>query len=306
MGGVIPSDRKDRIDSGVRPLAKPEDIPLVVDLDGTLILSDILVESAFELLGRKPYLIFILIGVLFSKGKAGLKSFLAARSEINVVDLPYNQEVISIIRQARNDGRSVYLASASHEKHVSAIADHLGLFDGWYATDGKTNLAGSRKRDILVGRFGEGGFDYIGNASVDLKIWADAHNSIGINVPAGVQARLKRHSPDAVCIETRPPRIKTWIRMLRIHQWAKNGLVFLPLLTSQSFSPGSVLLSVAAFFAFSFTASSIYIINDAVDLDADRQHPSKKFRPLAAGTLPILSTVMAVPVMPASLSYKRK
>ena len=269
----------------------------MVDVDGTLILTDILVESAFELLGRKPYLIFIMLGVLLSKGKAGLKTYLAARSDIDVAHLPYNEEVLSIIQQARSDGRPVYLASASHEKHVGAIADHLGLFDGWFATDDTTNLAGSRKRDVLVDRFGDRGFDYIGNASADLRIWADARKNIGVNMPSGVKARLKRRSPDAVCIETRPPRFKTWIKMLRIHQWAKNGLVFLPLLTSQNFNVESILLSVGAFFAFSFTASSIYIINDAVDIDADRQHPSKKFRPLAAGTLPIISALMAVPVM---------
>lgn len=281
----------------VTALAKHADVPLVVDLDGTLIFTDILAESAFGLLGRNPFLIFIMIGVLITKGKVGLKTYLADRSEIDIAHLPYNDEVLALIKAARDDERPVYLASASHEKYVSAISDHLGIFDGWYATDDQTNLAGSEKRDKLVDEFGANGFDYIGNAAPDLIIWESARESICVNAPAGVKKRLKKRSSDALCIETRPSRIKTWIKLLRVHQWSKNGLVFVPLIMSQSVQSQSLLLAVGAFFAFSFTASSIYIINDAVDLDSDRQHPTKKSRPLAAGTLPIMSAIMAVPVM---------
>lgn len=297
MSGAKEAELDVRVFSGVSPLTTAAVVPLVVDLDGTLIRTDVLLESIFGLLGRKPYLIFIMLGVLFSKGKAGLKAYLAARSDIDIPHLPYNDEVISIIRQARVDGRSVYLASASHEKYVSAISDHLGLFDGWFATDEKTNLSGSKKRQILVSRFGEGGFDYIGNEAVDLKVWAHAHKAIAVDAPSGVRSRLKKLAPESVFVQTSAPTIKTWIKLLRVHQWAKNGLIFVPLLTSQNFGFGSLFLSVSAFFAFSIMASSIYIINDAVDLDADRQHPSKKFRPLASGTLPIGSAVMAAPVM---------
>ncbi|MEM5518140.1 UbiA family prenyltransferase [Henriciella sp. AS95] len=271
--------------------------PLIVDLDGTLIRSDILVESAFALLGKNPFAIFSLVTTLFGKGKAGLKNYVADRSDIDIAHLPYEEEVLAVIRQARDEGRAVYLASASHEKYVGAIADHLGLFDGWFATNDKTNLSGSAKRQLLVDKFGAGGFDYIGNEAVDLKVWADAHDAIAVNPPSSVKSKLKKRSPQATIIETLPSRLKTWIKMLRVHQWAKNGLVMVPLLTSQNFDVQSVLLGIGAFFAFSLTASSIYIINDAVDIDADRQHPSKKFRPLAAGTMPILSAVMAIPVM---------
>ena len=188
-----------------RSVKKSADAPLVVDLDGTLIFTDILIESAFALLGRNPFLIFAMLGVLFSKGKAGLKAYLADRADIDVTLLPFDEEVISIIRQAREDGRSVYLASASHEKYVGAIADHLGLFDGWCATNDETNLAGSKKRDLLVKEFGANAFDYIGNDAVDLKIWAESRKSISVNAPRRVEARLKKSSQDVEIIKTRPP-----------------------------------------------------------------------------------------------------
>lgn len=286
-----------RADGAVEPYPTPDKVPLIVDLDGTLMRSDILVETAFELLGRKPYLVFTLFFVLLSKGKAGLKSFIAARSDIDIPHLPYTEEVVSIIEQARAEGRPVYLASASHEKYVSAVADHLGTFTGWFATNEETNLSGSRKRKLLVDQFGRGGFDYIGNEAVDLKVWSDARRAIAVNAPSSVKAKLKRSGKEFDCVDNMPPRLKTWIKMMRVHQWAKNGLIFVPLLSSQSFDVPSILLALGAFVTFSLTASSIYIVNDAVDIDADRQHPTKKKRPLAAGTLPILSAVTAVPVM---------
>jgi len=177
-----------RADGAVEPYATPDKVPLIVDLDGTLMRSDILVETAFELLGRKPYLVFTLFFVLLSKGKAGLKSFIAARSDIDIPHLPYTEEVVSIIEQARAEGRPVYLASASHEKYVSAVADHLGTFTGWFATNEETNLSGSRKRKLLVDQFGRDGFDYIGNEAIDLKVWSDARRAIAVNAPSSVKA----------------------------------------------------------------------------------------------------------------------
>lgn len=275
---------------------KPDSTPLVVDLDGTLIRSDILIESAFAALGRNPAAVFGMLGALF-RGKAALKAHIAAQSEIDIVHLPYDPDVLAIIQAARNEGRAVYLASATHKKYVAAIAEHLGVFDGWFASDDTVNLSGSRKAAVLIEQFGPRGFDYIGNDAIDLKIWSEARQSIAVNPASGVKSRLKALSPDAQILHTLPPQLKAWIKLLRVHQWAKNGLVMVPLLTAQQFSLTSITQAIGAFFAFSLAASSIYIINDLVDLDADRQHPSKKRRPLAAGTVPILPAVIAAPAL---------
>ncbi|MEM9964500.1 MAG: haloacid dehalogenase-like hydrolase, partial [Asticcacaulis sp.] len=134
---------------------KPDSTPLVVDLDGTLIRSDILIESAFAALGRNPAAVFGMLGALF-RGKATLKAHIAAQSEIDIVHLPYDPDVLAIIQAARNEGRAVYLASATHKKYVAAIAEHLGMFDGWFASDDTVNLSGSRKAAVLIEQFGGG------------------------------------------------------------------------------------------------------------------------------------------------------
>ncbi|MFN3213575.1 MAG: UbiA family prenyltransferase [Henriciella sp.] len=297
MGSDLESSTENVENSGAERAANDDKTPLVVDLDGTLIDSDILVESAFALLGKSPLSIFALIFVLLTQGKAALKSYIADRSEIDVSVLPYNQAVLSLLQQAHADDRPLYLASASHKKYVKAVAEHLDIFADWFATGSDTNLSGDAKRDLLMEQCGEAGFDYIGNASADLSIWAVAQQCICVNASSSVKARLKTLSPTASYIETKPPRLRTWIKLLRIHQWAKNCLVFVPLVTSQAIYSSSVLYSIGAFFTFSLTASSIYIINDAIDLDADRKHPSKKGRPLAAGTISVFSAMLAVPAL---------
>ncbi|GGZ30550.1 UbiA family prenyltransferase [Asticcacaulis endophyticus] len=270
--------------------------PLVVDLDGTLVKSDLLIESAFAALGNNPASLFGMLGA-YLRGKPALKSYIAERTDIDVAHLPYDGEVLALIQQARNDGREVYLASATHKKYVEAVANHLGVFTGWFASDETINLSGSKKAARLVAEFGEKGFDYIGNDAIDLKVWPQARECIAVNAPGAVRSKLKKISPNAVVLKTLPKQGKAWIKLLRVHQWAKNGLVMVPVLTSQSFSVTSITQAVAAFFAFSLAASSIYIINDLVDIDADRQHPSKKRRPLAAGTVPILPAMIAAPIL---------
>jgi phosphoserine phosphatase len=161
--------------------------PLVVDLDGTLIASDLLIETAFSELGRRPHSLVDMIRAL-SRGKAALKHRLAEPAEFDPATLPYDPEVLGIIERARAEGRPVYLASASHERLVERIADHLGFFNGWFATNETTNLAGIRKAERLVEAFGERGFDYVGNDAADLPVWEKAAKAIAIRTPPGCGA----------------------------------------------------------------------------------------------------------------------
>jgi 4-hydroxybenzoate polyprenyltransferase/phosphoserine phosphatase len=265
--------------------------PLVVDLDGTLVLSDLLVETAFAHVGADPLRVFGLIQEL-TRGKAALKARIAADTAIAAAHLPYNEAVLTLVNEAREGGRPVYLASASNERYVRAVAEHLGLFNGWLASTDSENLSSSTKARRLVETFGEKGFDYVGNDRADLAVWMVARRRIAVHPAVAVRAELLTLDPEAVVLEPTGGNLRAWIKLLRVHQWAKNALVLVPLLTAQRFDFVSIEKAIGAFLAFSLAASAVYVLNDLVDLDADRKHPSKKRRPLAAGTVPILKALV--------------
>jgi len=270
--------------------------PLVVDLDGTLVRSDLLVESVFAHLGHNPFRVAGLLSAIW-RGRAALKAEIAAKTEIDVSRLPYDEDVVSLIRQRRAIGNQVYLASASNERYVQAVADHLGLFDGWFASNDHENLSSGSKARRLVEAFGESGFDYVGNGRADLGVWPVACRCIAVRVSPTVRSKLIDMRPDATVVEDPNSRTRAWTKLLRVHQWAKNALVFVPLVTAQRFDLVAFGRAIGAFLAFSLAASAVYIINDLVDLDADRKHPSKRHRPLAAGAVPITGAMVLIPVL---------
>jgi 4-hydroxybenzoate polyprenyltransferase/phosphoserine phosphatase len=267
-----------------------------VDLDGTLVRSDLLVESAFAHLGRNPLRAVGLLSAI-RRGKAALKAAIAAKTDIDVSHLPYDEDVVSFVRQRRAAGSQVYLASASNERYVQALADHLGLFDGWFASNDNDNLSSGSMAGRLVEAFGEGGFDYVGNGRADLAVWAVARRRIAVRISPTVRSKLMDMDPDATVLEDATGGIHAWIRLLRVHQWAKNALVFVALVTAKRFDLLALGEAIGAFLVFSLAASAMYILNDLVDLDADRKHPSKKRRPLAAGTVPITRAMVLIPAL---------
>lgn len=270
--------------------------PLVVDLDGTLIRSDLLIETGFAALGEDPACLPALARAMF-QGKAALKAAIAARVEIDPAALPYNQDVLDMIHAARAQGRPVHLASGSHETYVAAVAAHLGLFDGWMGSTGACNLTGAAKAERLVERFGRRGFDYIGNDRADLAVWAQADEAVAVGAAPAVRAKLRAMAPRAAFVATDKPSLKVWLKLLRVHQYAKNALVLVPLATSHSFTLSALIAALGALIAFSLTASSVYILNDMVDIAADRGHRTKKNRPLAAGTVPLMQAALLIPLL---------
>jgi 4-hydroxybenzoate polyprenyltransferase/phosphoserine phosphatase len=270
--------------------------PLVVDLDGTLVRSDLLIETAFSELGARPQSVVDMVRALF-QGKAALKHRLAQPVEFDPSILPYDDEVLAYIRRARAEGRPVYLASASNRRLVEAVADHVGLFTGWFASDQENNLAGASKANLLVSHFGLRGFDYIGNDAADLPVWSRAANAIAIRTSSGVARQLAVISPDAEYLSHDRPTWRTWAQLLRVHQYAKNALVFVALLAGHVFELAAFGQAALAFVAFSLCASSVYLLNDLIDLRDDRLHHSKCNRPLACGAIPLIHGVLAVPVL---------
>ena len=271
--------------------------PLIVDLDGTLLRSDMLIESAFAFIRHTPLRSLALLLWLL-KGKANLKARLAAEVSIDVTSLPYDEQVIAFLEQQKAIGRTLVLATASHQDYADAIAIHLSLFDRVLATNGDTNLSASTKRDVLVRGYGDKGFDYIGNSKDDLKVWAAAHRAYLANPEIGVEAAAGELGNVEQVFRTPINPWRAWMKQMRLHQWAKNALLFVPLLASHKIGNVELVFSgLLAFLVFGLCASSVYLLNDLLDLKDDRQHPSKCSRPLACGAVSIKAALLAFPAL---------
>lgn len=270
---------------------------LAVDLDGSLISTDLLWESATQYLAKNPLRAFLLPAML-GKGRAQLKFQLARQIELDVSTLPYRQDVLDWLHAEKSKGRRIVLATASDSLLADAISRHLGIFDEVIASSGTTNLSGDAKREALVSRFGERGFDYVGNTYVDLKVWKSAQRAIIVSPPSGLaESTAKITTVEYIFEVAKPNKLALWARALRLHQWLKNLLIFIPLLTSHRFNELSLFSNaVFAFLAFGLCASSVYLLNDLIDSQDDRLHRSKRKRPFASGDLSILQGWLAVPV----------
>ncbi|WP_186270153.1 UbiA family prenyltransferase [Burkholderia gladioli] len=274
---------------------------LVVDLDGTLIQSDMLVESGLAYLKRWPHRFYRPLLWLLEGGKAGLKQRLAEAAGVDVTSLPYNGTVLEWLRAERSQGRPITLATASASHYANAIAGHLGLFDRTFASDGAVNLSADNKRDALVGAYGDKGFDYVGNSRDDLSAWRAAERAYVVNAPKRIAREAQRNGNVEHVIDTRAGTLRVWAHALRLHQWLKNLLVFVPLFAAhRAGEPTMFWQGLLAFLAFGLCASSVYVLNDLVDLDDDRHHPVKRHRPFASGALSLLSGAIAFPLLLAA------
>jgi 4-hydroxybenzoate polyprenyltransferase len=267
---------------------------LVLDLDGTLCRSDTLHEALVGVAAHRPLELPSVL-VALTQGKAAFKKAVADHCVVPGGLLPYNQDVLDLAHAARAEGRRVVLVSASDQRQVDAVAEHLEIFDEAIGTGGadsaaNVNLGGAHKADLLVARFGEGGFDYAGDRSVDLEVWARARRVITVGADSGLRHKAGALDAQAVHLPGGAGSVaKGLLRAMRPHQWLKNILVFLPMVAAHDTS----LLgqAMAAFVAFCLLASSVYLFNDLVDLQADREHPRKRFRPFAAGDVPVMTGV---------------
>ncbi len=269
------------------------DLPLCVDLDGTLVKSDTLLDAVLLLIRQQPASTLHWLSWL-KKGKAGFKREITTRAIVEVEHLPYNQPLLMFLREERARGRRIFLATAADRGFAELIAAHVGLFDGVLASDGSHNLAGANKLRAFQQRFPEG-FTYIGNAMPDRTLLQASVTPMVANPHAGLQRAMRRDGtvPHRAFTDARPSG-KVLLKAIRLHQWAKNVLVFLPAVLAHDLSPRSLLISLLAFLSVSFCASATYIINDLLDIEADRRHPRKRNRPFAAGDLSPLTGVAVV------------
>lgn len=288
----IPAGHLVQTDSGsIRARLSESMVPLVVDLDGTLTLTDTLVESVIQMARKNPLDVLALPFQLM-RGRAAMKHFVTSRVLISAELLPYRTALLDYLRTERAKGRRLFLATAADSKIAEAVAAHLGLFDGVIASDGIRNLKGAEKLKAIQTTVGDH-FVYAGDSAADIEIWSSAQSAILAAVPGRIEDQLR----PGLHIEQRFPApqfsLKAWLRALRVHQWAKNLLVFTPLLTTFSFLDAHKVLCIsAAFVAFCLVASGTYIVNDVSDLENDRAHPRKRNRPFASGQLSLVAGLL--------------
>jgi len=271
---------------------------LCVDVDGSLLATDLLAESTLLLVKQNP-LHLIMLPVWLLRGRAHLKHEVARRVKLNAAVLPYHAGVLSWLHDERRTGRRIVLATASDQALASRVADHLGLFAAVHASDGRTNLKGPAKSALLVELYGRRGFAYVGNSRADIPIWQQADAAIIVGGNEALATQVAESTPvvrrfDAVSNHA----ARALLRAMRPHQWVKNLLLFVPLVTAHQLTNVTSLgAAVRAFAAMCVASAAVYVVNDLLDLEADRAHASKHTRPFASGRSPIWAGVLLAPAL---------
>ncbi len=269
---------------------------LVVDLDGTLIYSDILYESILQLIISKPIYFFALPFWLLM-GKAFLKMKLAKHVRIDVTNLPFNFELINWLKAQKLNERKLILCTATYSSVADQIASHVGIFDDVLSSNGEVNLSGRDKANLLVQKYGEFKFDYVGNSYVDLRVWEKSACGIVVNASKNVLAKA-RLVTNVMYVFPKRDSYTSYVKIFRLHQWVKNILIFVPIFAAhQTISDQMATELFLGFLSFGLCASSVYIGNDMLDLQNDRKHPRKYLRSFASGYVPLSTGFLFVPIL---------
>ncbi len=285
----------------------PAAVPLYVDLDGTLVRTDTLHESILLLLRLSPWFLLRMIGWLLA-GKAAFKRRVAAHVCPDPGTLPYHAPFLAWLRAERTAGRSLVLATAADARIAHAVADHLGLFDAVLASndaESGINLSRRHKREAIeqhARAHGHASYAYAGNSQDDLAVWAGATAAVAVDTPTRVLSTLRTSHPQAMVFDSAPTTLGEVLKAIRLKQWAKNALLFVPLLAAHLWTPAAWLQVGWGFLAFGLCASATYLFNDLLDLPNDRRHTHKRHRPLAAARMGIGQAVAVMAVLlPAAL-----
>ena len=295
-----------RADAGRAPHAAASspatEAPLFVDLDGTLIRSDLLLEGVLGLLRHNP-LKACLLPIWLIGGKPHLKQQVALHADIDAAGLPYDEPFLEFLKAEHARGRILVLATASHRRYAEQVARHLGIFAAVLATEGATNLSGAMKLRAILAYTGGRDFEYAADARRDVAIWRRAQGAVVVNASPRVLDQAQRVTRVTRVFKAPVAGWRPYLQALRVHHWAKNLLLFVPLLTAHQWANTHALWQLApAFLAFSLCASGVYVLNDLLDAPADRLHPRKRGRPVAAGAIsPAHAAVLALLLPLASL-----
>lgn len=270
---------------------------IFVDLDGTLIRTDVFFESIIKFIKQNPFRIFqIFFWILH--GRSFAKERVAQLVELDIKYFPYETELIDYLKKQKKQNKTIILATAASKTYANKIAEHLGIFDKVIASDEKINLKGKNKLSVIQKIVGGEEFIYAGDSSADRPIWKEACSNIFVNAPKK-DIKIARYQGKVEKIITSRSTAQAFFKEMRIHQYAKNILIFVPLIASHQYIEiASLLAATLAFLCFSLCASGVYFLNDMLDLEADRHHKTKCLRPLASGQLPLSIGIFGVVSFP--------
>ena len=270
-------------------------LPLVLDVDNALLRTDLLHECAIAFVKANPLRIFLLLWWLW-QGKALLKRKLAQQVQLDFAALPVNQQLEDYAAGEHASGRTVCLATAADELLAIRLSQRFAFVDFVLASDGHRNLKGRAKADALDARFPDG-FVYAADSRSDLHIWRKAQAIILVNASAWTSRAARALDKPVEAVFTHPPLgLRGWLKALRVHQWAKNVLIFIPLVLSGLFTDLDAWRAAGlAFVALSLMASATYLVNDIWDIEDDRRHWSKRNRPLASGRMSLKQAALVAP-----------
>jgi 4-hydroxybenzoate polyprenyltransferase len=272
-------------------------VPLCVDMDGTLLKVDTTWELLIAVLKRRPWL-GVVLPFWLTRGKAYTKRRLFPLASLDITHLPVHAVFLAYLQAEQAAGRPLYLVTASDKLIATKVAQRFGIFTDVIGSEGIKNIGGKGKATALVERFGDKQFDYAGNSRTDLAVWPHARQALVVGASSAVAAAVDQLAPIERVFEPQPSQVAALLRTLRLHQWVKNSLVFVPLIAAHRlYNLHLVGYGLLAFITFSLCASSLYILNDLLDTAADRRHPRKRQRPLAAGDLSVPVAVLAIPVL---------
>ena len=272
-------------------------LPLAVDLDGTFLLTDTLFEAIANRLRVRPVWTLLQL-ILLPFSIARIKARLSQAADVDVTRLPVNEEVLAYCRKAREAGREVVLASAADQSMVKAVADHFGVFTSIMASDGTVNNKGRNKAARLKAAY-PNGFEYIGDSPADMKVWTAARLASHVDGGTARSAAIRARGAEVGAVFDRPGGdLRSWRKAMRLHQWAKNLLIFVaPILALKTSDPEAFIRCLLGFPLVGLMASGTYILNDLLDLNADRRHHSKNKRPFASGRIKLWQGFVAAPVL---------
>jgi 4-hydroxybenzoate polyprenyltransferase len=272
-------------------------LPLAVDLDGTLLRGDSLWEGVAVLLRTRPWLLLLCPFWLLG-GKARFKAKLAREVSLNPSRLVWNEELLAFVKKEHAAGRPLLLVTGANQMWVDQVAAHFGIFQQAAGSTSDCNNTASRKRERCIALCGENGFDYLGDSASDLPVMQAARQALIVGRDSRLHRRVQAAGVPIAAVFSFPSgRGAVW-RTLRVHQWSKNLLLFVPAFVGMRWMNGAVMLSALwGVVAFCLAASACYLINDLVDLPNDRRHPAKRLRPLASGEMPLLFGFLAAPVL---------
>ena len=281
-------------------IANCNEITVCVDLDGTLVRTNLLVEAIFILM-RHSLLRTLKLPFWILRGKAYFKAIVARYANIDPALLPYNQDVIEYIGSCKADGRRIVLTTASNEKFAFTVAEHLGIFDDVFASNEHVNLSGATKKNKLVEEFGDKGFEYIADSAIDLPVWKHAGAAVLVGVLPSVESKVRSATVISLKIDVSRPTIRDYAKAVRLHQSLKNVLIFIPLLMSHEILNFALMINaMLAFASFVACSSSVYILNDLLDLENDRRHRSKCERGFDSGRIPLSNGLLMIPLLLAA------